>query len=81
MIEFLIGVDGGGSGTRACLAHSPHQASGIPVHLGAGTAGPSGLSLGIANAWTAVEQAIAAAFASAGAAHGDRAGPGPGRRT
>jgi len=66
MIEFLIGVDGGGSGTRACLAHSPHQASGIPVHLGAGMAGPSGLSLGITNAWIAVEQAIAAAFADAG---------------
>lgn len=66
MIEFLIGVDGGGSGTRACLAHLPHQASGVPVHLGAGMAGPSGLSLGIANAWTAVEQAIAAAFADAG---------------
>ena len=66
MIAFLIGVDGGGSGTRACLAHLPHQASGVPVHLGAGMAGPSGLSLGITNAWTAVEQAIAAAFASAG---------------
>lgn len=66
MIEFLIGVDGGGSGTRARLAHLPHQASGVPVHLGAGMVGPSGLSLGITNAWTAVEQAIAAAFADAG---------------
>ena len=78
MIEFLIGVDGGGSGTRACLAHLPHQASGVPVHLGAGMAGPSGLSLGIANAWTAVEQAIAAAFADAGLAVAPRAAIGLG---
>ena len=60
MIEFLIGVDGGGSGTRVRLARADGQL------LGEGQAGPSGLLHGIQNAWAAVEQAIARAFEAAG---------------
>ena len=60
MIQYLIGIDGGGSGTRARLAHPDGS------ELGIGTAGPSGLSLGIASAWAAMNTAIDAAFASAG---------------
>jgi glucosamine kinase len=60
MIEFLIGVDGGGSGTRARLA----RADGVELAEGAG--GPSGLLHGIANAWAAVETAAGAAFRAAG---------------
>ncbi len=59
MIEFLIGVDGGGSGTRVRLADAGGR------ELGLGQSGPSGLGLGIASAWNAVGQAIAAAFAAA----------------
>jgi len=62
MIEFLIGVDGGGSGTRVRLA----RADG--VELANGTSGPSALSHGIAGAWAAVEDAAAQAFAAAGLA-------------
>jgi glucosamine kinase len=60
MIEFLIGVDGGGSGTRVRLA----RADG--VELAEGTGGPSGLLHGIANAWAAVEEAAGMAFRAAG---------------
>lgn len=60
MIEFLIGVDGGGSGTRARLA----RADGVELAEGAG--GPSGLLHGIANAWAAVEAAAGMAFRAAG---------------
>nr|WP_315216857.1 BadF/BadG/BcrA/BcrD ATPase family protein [uncultured Duganella sp.] len=60
MIEFLIGVDGGGSGTRVRLA----RADG--VELANGASGPSALSHGIAGAWAAVEDAAAKAFAAAG---------------
>ncbi|MES2316045.1 MAG: BadF/BadG/BcrA/BcrD ATPase family protein [Pseudomonadota bacterium] len=60
MIEYLIGVDGGGTGTRVRLA--------LPdgTELAHGRSGPSGLSLGIAQAWTAIDDAIAQAFASVG---------------
>lgn len=57
---FLIGVDGGGTGTRARVQDRAGHT------LGAGTAGPSGLSQGIEQAWRHVQQAVAAAFASAG---------------
>lgn len=67
MIEFLIGVDGGGSGTRVRLARSDGQ------QLGEGQAGPSGLLHGIKNAWSAVEEAIARAFEAAGLAQPERA--------
>jgi glucosamine kinase len=60
MIDFLLGVDGGGTGTRVRLA----RADGTEIAQGA--SGPSGLSLGIARAWDAVQQASAAAFATAG---------------
>jgi glucosamine kinase len=60
MIEFLIGVDGGGSGTRVRLARIDGQP------LGEGQAGPSALLHGIKNAWAAVEEAMALAFGAAG---------------
>ncbi|WP_342120326.1 BadF/BadG/BcrA/BcrD ATPase family protein [Pseudoduganella sp. OTU4001] len=67
MIEFLIGVDGGGSGTRVRLARADGQL------LGEGQAGPSGLLHGIKNAWAAVEEAIGRAFEAAGLAPAPRA--------
>jgi glucosamine kinase len=60
MIDYLIGVDGGGTGTRVRLA----RADG--TELAEGASGPSGLGLGIARAWDAVQQAVAAAFAASG---------------
>jgi glucosamine kinase len=60
MIDYFIGVDGGGSGTRVRLA----RADGTEIAEGAG--GPSGLMHGIANAWASVETAAAQAFRSAG---------------
>ncbi|MGB9990975.1 BadF/BadG/BcrA/BcrD ATPase family protein [Massilia sp. SM-13] len=62
MIEFLLGVDGGGSGTRVRLARPDGSL------LAEGSAGPSGLLHGIQNAWAAVESAAAQAFAAAGLA-------------
>ncbi|HEY8358353.1 MAG TPA: BadF/BadG/BcrA/BcrD ATPase family protein [Ramlibacter sp.] len=59
MIEYLIGVDGGGSGTRALL-----RRVGGPV-VGQGQAGPSALGQGIAQAWRNIEVAVRAAFAEA----------------
>jgi glucosamine kinase len=65
MIDYLIGVDGGGTGTRVRLARfSPHGA----VELAQGAGGPSGLGLGIARAWAAVQDAVGQAFAAAGIA-------------
>lgn len=58
-IGFLLGVDGGGTGTRAVLARRDG-----PV-IGHGQAGPSALGQGIAQAWRNVEKAIRAAFESA----------------
>jgi glucosamine kinase len=60
MLDFWIGVDGGGSGTRALLA--------LPsgVVLGRGQAGPSALGQGIEAAWKQVLLAVHQAFASAG---------------
>lgn len=60
MIEFFIGVDGGGSGTRVRLA----RADGTEIAEGA--SGPSGLMHGIAKAWAAVASAAADAFRNAG---------------
>ncbi|GJI88353.1 BadF/BadG/BcrA/BcrD ATPase family protein [Duganella hordei] len=59
MIEFLIGVDGGGSGTRVRLARTDG------VELAEGISGPSGLLHGIANAWASVEDAAGMAFRAA----------------
>lgn len=60
MAEFLIGIDGGGTSTRALLA----QADG--TLLARGRAGPSALGQGVPQAWRHIEAAIADAFDSAG---------------
>lgn len=59
---FLVGVDGGGTGTRVVIAH--HCAP--TVELARGEAGPSGLALGIDPAWQAIALAATRAFAAAG---------------
>lgn len=59
-VRYIIGVDGGGTATRARLTTVDGTV------LGYGQAGPSGLSLGVDSAWQQVLQAIAAAFADAG---------------
>jgi glucosamine kinase len=59
-LDFLLGVDGGGTGTRAVLAKPGEKI------IGRGEAGPSALGQGIAQAWRHVEEAIRAAFDSAG---------------
>jgi glucosamine kinase len=59
-IDFLLGVDGGGTGTRVRLARADGS------ELSQGASGPSGLGLGIARAWAAVQDAAAQAFAAAG---------------
>ena len=61
-LDYLIGVDGGGSGTRALI-----QRRGGPV-VGAGLAGPSALGQGVAQAWRHIEEAIRAGFETAGLA-------------
>ncbi|MBL8518752.1 MAG: ATPase [Betaproteobacteria bacterium] len=57
---WLIGVDGGGTGTRAVLADANGRV------LGHGRAGPSALGQGVAKAWTQIETAVQQAFADAG---------------
>ena len=64
---FLIGIDGGGTGTRARLADADGR------HLGQGEAGPSALSQGTAQAWLHVWQAVERAFADAGLPPADTA--------
>ncbi len=61
-ISYLIGVDGGGTGTRVVLgdAHG--------VELAQASAGPSGLGLGVARAWQSIEAGCRTAFANAGLA-------------
>lgn len=63
MIDYLIGVDGGGTGTRVRIARYSRDGA---VERAQGASGPSGLGLGIARAWTSIQQAIAQAFAAAG---------------
>lgn len=58
--EFLIGVDGGGTGTRVVLA----DARGVEFAQAAGEA--SALALGAERAWRAIEATCRQAFASAG---------------
>ena len=60
MIEYLIGVDGGGTGTRVAVAHTDGAV------IAQGQAGPSALGQGIAPAWHNILQACTAAFASIG---------------
>jgi glucosamine kinase len=62
MVDYLIGVDGGGSGTRA-LIHSIHGEL-----VGTGEAGPSALQQGIPQAWDHILQAVRGGFAAAGLA-------------
>jgi glucosamine kinase len=61
MIEYLIGVDGGGTGTRVRLASSASSGE----ELAQTSAGPSGLSHGIDNAWITILAAIGEACAVA----------------
>jgi glucosamine kinase len=75
MIDYLIGVDGGGTGTRVRLARNAQLDGTLArAEIGQGAAGPSGLGLGIERAWDAIDGAIAHAFAQAGIAR-----PAPGR--
>jgi glucosamine kinase len=68
-IDFLVGVDGGGTGTRVRVARMPQPGGdGSYATIAQGGAGPSGLGLGIGRAWDAVQEAIAAAFAGAAVA-------------
>ena len=60
--DFLIGVDGGGTGTRVVLA----DAHG--VEMAQGTGGSSGLGLGVERAWQSIEAAVTQAFERTGAA-------------
>ncbi|MDB5957321.1 BadF/BadG/BcrA/BcrD ATPase family protein [Ramlibacter sp.] len=62
MVDYLIGVDGGGSGTRALI----HRSRGDMVATG--QAGPSALQQGVAQAWDNVLAAIRDGFAAAGIA-------------
>ncbi|MBR8156870.1 ATPase [Burkholderia cenocepacia] len=59
---FAIGIDGGGTGTRAVLADR-HG-----CELAQGRGGPSGLGLGIERAWASIGAACADAFTQAGLA-------------
>ena len=62
MIEYLIGVDGGGTGTRVAIAQTDGAV------LAQGQAGPSALGRGIDPAWQHILLAVNAAFASIGRA-------------
>jgi glucosamine kinase len=57
---YLIGVDGGGTGTRVVLGDAQGR------ELAIATSGPSGLALGVERAWQSIETASADAFAQAG---------------
>lgn len=61
-ISYLLGIDGGGTGTRVVLGDR-HGAV-----LAQASAGPSGLGLGVARAWQAIDEGCRAAFAQAGVA-------------
>jgi len=60
MIDYLIGVDGGGTNTRVRLAGRDG------AELATGASGASGLRHGIDNAWRAVNAATSQAFAAIG---------------
>ncbi|WP_176314436.1 BadF/BadG/BcrA/BcrD ATPase family protein [Burkholderia vietnamiensis] len=59
---FAIGIDGGGTGTRAVLADRHGR------ELAQGRGGPSGLGLGIERAWASIGAACADVFTQAGLA-------------
>ena len=60
--QYLIGVDGGGTGTRVRLLRTNG------VEVGQGNAGPSGLMHGIESAWQSILAATRKAFFDAGLA-------------
>jgi glucosamine kinase len=60
--HYLIGVDGGGTGTRVLLANARG------VELAQAASGASGLALGVERAWTAIGAAVIEAFENAGLA-------------
>jgi glucosamine kinase len=62
MVDYLIGVDGGGSGTRVLVQRQ------TGALVGSGAAGPSALGQGVAKAWRNIEIAVRAAFDQAGLA-------------
>jgi glucosamine kinase len=57
---FLIGIDGGGSGTRVVLGDAQGR------ELAQAASGPSGLGLGIERAWQSIEAGCGEAFKRAG---------------
>jgi glucosamine kinase len=57
---YLVGVDGGGTGTRVVLADTQG------TELARATGGPSGLALGVEAAWRSIEAACSSAFGMAG---------------
>jgi len=57
---FLIGVDGGGTGTRIVLGDAQGR------ELAQAASGPSGLGLGITRAWQSIQTACGEAFERAG---------------
>ena len=59
---FLIGIDGGGSGTRIVLGDAQGR------ELAEATSGPSGLGLGVERAWQAIQAGCNEAFSRAGVA-------------
>ena len=59
-LRYRLGIDGGGTGTRAKLASADGQL------LGLGRAGPSALGQGAPQAWRNVHAAAAEAFVAAG---------------
>lgn len=61
-LHHFIGIDGGGSGTRARLTDAAGRV------VGQGEAGPSALGQGIEQAWAHVQMAIERAFAGTGLA-------------
>lgn len=66
MIDYLIGVDGGGTGTRVRLA----RRNGADLtEIAQATGGPSALSRGIDNAWTTIQGVVAQAFAAIDVQH------------
>ncbi|QOY95691.1 ATPase [Massilia sp. UMI-21] len=63
MTDYLIGVDGGGTGTRVRLARRDGAAL---AELAQATGGPSALSRGIDHAWTTIDGVVAQCFAHIG---------------
>ncbi|MEJ5999550.1 BadF/BadG/BcrA/BcrD ATPase family protein [Paucibacter soli] len=61
-VRYLVGVDGGGTGTRVRLSDLACRT------LGQGEAGPSALGQGAEQAWRHIQQAVAAAAEQAGLA-------------